>query len=395
MRFVFVALPALLLGLLAVDVVTMGIGSAYARSNPDLARKWRSDLPAAIVADAQRKGARGDAERARSLSLQAVAADPLNVAALRTLGLTFASSGDEARAEAVMTVASRLSRRDIPVQSWLVERKLAEGDYESALYHADALMRRSPAASRTIVPLLSSSASGPEGTRFLVARLAEGPPWRTRMLNELTLAAPETTRAVLLGLRSTPTPPTTSEVQPYLALLIGARRYSQAHEDWLLLSPSASKEIPYDGEFKGGRAAMPFNWSLPSSSGASAELTDAPDDLGARALLVSYDGFSQPPLPRQLMALAPGRYRLTGSAYTLTPEAHRRLRWRISCADSSALLGVTASEGAAAAWDSFEVWFEVPETECSAQWLALQPLAGERRAGVQIWYRNLAVNAAG
>lgn len=378
---------------LAIDVVTMGLSAAYVQANPDLARKWRHDSPSAMVGQANIRRSKGDAAGALKAARAAVVADPLSVAGLRTLGLFAASDGYADRADQIMSIAAKRSRRDVALQSWLIERRLAQGRYAEGVHHADALMRRAPTSSLTLVPMLAATVDDPSAASSLATSLAAMPPWRTRMLRELTMVSPLAAREVLVSLRSTASPPTAKEVQPYLGLLIGARQFAEAYSDWLILSPEADRGRPHDGGFRGTRAASPFNWSLPSSSGATSELTDAPDHPGSGSLLVSYDGFSAPPMPRQLLALPAGSYQLTGQAYAMIPEAHQRLRWRLSCADGGALLGTAGSAGAAGDWVDIETSFVVPREGCAAQWLALQPMAGERRANVQVWYRQLALHA--
>jgi hypothetical protein len=203
----------------------------------------------------------------------------------------------------------------------------------------------------------------------------------------LPAASNDNAGAVLKALRAGPAPPTAGEVAPYIRRLVEAGEYERAANDWAALSPASppAHEWPHDGAFAVGSDDTPFTWSVAQGAGASVDVETA-RNRGGRALRVEYDGFSLPQLPRQLLALPPGRYRLEWRQWLETGEVPR-LTWSVRCANDGRLLGQASGQDLNGKWSTASMTFETP-AGCAGQWLGLTPIPGERRETIIVWYQD-------
>jgi hypothetical protein len=384
---------------LAYLVVSAGVAGALANERPDIAtRLWPGPAGAGVVLGETRLRG-GDAKAALDIARWALSRDPLNVAALRVAGLAYETQGAAAPAENMLRFAGSRGWRDIPTRLWLVRRNIIEGRFADGVADADAILRQSDdaAASTVAVNVLVAAANDPPAVQPLADRLALRPAWRWSFLAQLAESPQDRTgaNAVLSALRSSRAPPTAGEVVPYLDRLVAQKRYGEALSRWRALAPAApgADALLRDGDFDGSPDGTPFTWSTSDAEGAVSTIERRPDDPRRSALRVEYDGFSLPPLPRQLMVLPPGGYRVTGKALTEIPAENAGLRWTVTCADSQRLLAHSEPLGAVGGEEAFALDV-LPTLDCPAQWLGLAAIPAERRDKMVIWFDDIRVQLA-
>ena len=305
-----------------------------------------------------------------AVSRSDLARDPLDPARTRNLGLALDRAGASADAARVMLFAGGRGRRDTPTEDWLLVRSLSEGRYDAAFQVADALLRRDiPDDKREkLFALLVAAARYDASRPALGERLALSPWWRLAFMRELAAKAePADARVVLARLSTTANPPTDLELAPYLDRLVDLGAYRAAAADWRAFA--RPRRDPDD--VNDLTAPAPFGWSPVFGGGASSGV-DGGD------LRVDYDGFATPRLPRRLIALAPGGYRL---AWRERIDGDARLVVEVRCAGSDTLLA-SARPVANAAYEPRTLDLDVPASGCEGQWLAIAPIAGERRSPV-------------
>jgi hypothetical protein len=380
-----VALGVAALGL-ALTMAAQGLAEHFAVARPDLAMTLAPGFADGTLAAADGALARNRTGAAIVLARRALRVEPLNAAALTILGLAFAKGGQQARADGALGAAGAMSWRVSEAQAWLLQRRLKEGRIDDALRHADALLRtgEDDRLQTRLFTLLNAAAALPAARGALVLRLGASPPWRQAFLAQLPASA---ATGVLDAMRAGPAPPTSIEFGPAIAALITAGDFQGGAAQWALLSPLArvTGGWPHDGSFQGGADGTDFTWSTPQGAGADADIETAPGPHGGRALRVEYDGYTLASFPRQLLVLAPGRYRLDWRQFTEAGEPNR-LAWTVRCAGDGRLLGMaTPGQGAPGGWNAATIAFETPPG-CPAQWLALTPAPGERRQSIVVWY---------
>lgn len=323
---------------------------------------------------------------------------PFQVRAVRILGLTEAERGNEASADELLTLAGNWSLRDDPSHSWLVERRLRQGNYRSALSHADTLVRRRAEMAPLIFNLFSTAAlHDPRAEQVLIERLAVSPPWARGYL------------------RSLYDKPETLQLLPRLAIQLEGSRgrlddveLGIMYRNWVaarripalavirqhINRPPATRQI-VDGDFSGREGVEPFAWALGVGPGVTAILTE--DDLRAdnQALRIEYNGRGSTILAEQLLLLKPGSYLLKGETRAES-EAVPRMEWAVVCFETDEIVGrhragvVRPDQG----WRSFTIRLDIPAANCTAQYLRLQPRPEVRRAFDVIWYDNLDISTS-
>lgn len=375
--------------------------------HPSAARRWEGSNSDALVALAEQRLAAGDGSQnpsaVRDLANEALLRNPLNEGALRVLGLAADAADDGRRADQLMSVAARRTRRDLSVETWLFDERFRQGRLEDALRHADAILRQKPDMLGILSPTLAEIARRDDLRRALIDVLNFGPPWRKDVLGALAQSAePAANEAVFIGLEHSTQPLQLAEMAPYLNRLVAAGQYDLAFLTWLRALPLAqSEQLPYvyNGDFDIPVTGLPFDWAITNVDGATTEVADSGDENRGPALHVAFWG-SRVNYHHvgKLLLLPPGGYRLTGLVKADDIENAHGLVWRIYCADhEDQTIGVTPTVVGNSDWTEFSADFEVPSEGCSAQWLRLEIAATvsiEQQISGTVWYDHLAIDRA-
>jgi hypothetical protein len=202
-----------------------------------------------------------------------------------------------------------------------------------------------------------------------------------------------------LNLRDTATPPSPPELRGYLDFLIRHTLYELAYYTWLQLLPTeqlGNAGLLFNGGFELAPSGLPFDWVISAGSGVTATIATRPDRDTERALFiefghgrVDFQGISQ------IIMLAPGTYKFQGK-YRGDIAGRRGLRWRITCAGTTAIpIGESPMVvGIASPWKEFEFSFSIPKAECRAQYVRLALDArspSEQFVSGSIWYDELRI----
>ena len=385
--------------LLAWRVLALGIADTTYGSNPEAALVWRPTQAAALAnaAAEQFNTAKSPAQIADAErdAVAALSNGPLEASAVRTLGLSAALTGHPDRAASLLSLAQRMTLRDVPTQLWLLDASVKRADYPATVMHADVLMRTTLEYSQ-VETLLIQLASDPRAVAPLVAHLYVNPDWRRSFLARLgaEVIGPDTPFMIFRGLMAGPTPATAEETEPYFMRLVAAGLYQPAYLRWqYLFSPQGQspRGPPYDGAFVGLPGPPPFNWRLSESDGI-AEFASRSDAAGDRGLHVAYNTSSSPEFAGQLLLLPPGDYVLGGRvAFDSAPEPSQ-LGWTVKCVNIDQPLAQARDGGETGQWLDFTHSFTVPASNCDAQWLTLDGRSGSEIAHLSAWYSNLKIS---
>jgi hypothetical protein len=330
----------------------------------------------------------GDANPGPQAALHRIREDPLDIAALRGLGLERERTGRTTEAEALLSFVGRRTWRDAPTQAWLLRRRLSQGRLEEAFETADSILRQDwlGATRPALFGMMTAAAGLVEARPSLEARLAAAPSWRTDFLQGLDAHGDAAGAVqVLVALAAGGTPPKPEEYTLLITRLVAGGDYKGAHEAWSVISRRVG--VAELGDFSGPSDQTPFTWSDAEGVGATSEAGSSPD---GSALRIDYDGFSTPRLPARLLVSPSGRWRLTWRE-TGDAEAPRRLYWRVRCAQSGQVLA--RSDTASPGGRDRQMAFEIPATGCGGQWLELIATPAERRDPVTASYESMKIAA--
>jgi hypothetical protein len=251
------------------------------------------------------------------------------------------------------------------------------------------------------MPILGNIAENKAASGELKQLLADNPPWRQNFIALLPLNVSDarTPLEFLLALKHTPTPPTPTDIQMYLGVLLDHKLYELAYYTWLqFLAPSELSKIGrlFNGNFEVPPSGSPFDWSLTQGPGVTLKIASRPDKEGDHALYIKFVGQRLDKFDvRQLVWLGPGTYRFQGQE-KVDVVSQRGLRWHVSCADQAATeVGASSViSGRTSVWSDFAFSFVVPDTGCPAQYIWLNfdaRWASEQFISGTVWFDDLEI----
>lgn len=318
-----------------------------------------------------------DLPRIRAWAESAAMNAPLSARALRILGQAASIGNDDRDAAKYMAAAARLSLHESIAVYWMMRESAATGDYEKAVFYADALLRTNPDMIADVEPLLVHFAEQKASNGVIKAMLKTNPPWRSDFLKALPryVSDARTPLDLLLALRTGPMPPAPDEIDSYLRFLIGHKFYELAYYTWLQFLPAArlrTAGLLFNGNFDVAPSGSPFDWAIRQGSGVSVDIVPTSGNYG-HALQVDFlYGRVDYHSVRELVLLAPGNYRFSAQ-YDGRLVGPRGLKWRVVCAaDVQTLLGESPMiMGSKAAWQDVDFTFTVPAAGCPVQYVRL------------------------
>lgn len=280
--------------------------------------------------------------------------------------------GDLTQARRLLEEARRRAPRSRSARLYLLEVYLRGRQLDAATGEMSALVRLIPESGRVLVPLLAQSLADPAMADAAREVLNRDPALRHQVAGQLVTANVPAATVVAIGGNA---PSTAPEVKQWraalLARLIAAGDVRGAQAYWSQFNRRALQGGGVrDPEFQDGDALLPFAWRLHASGDGVAE----PDRRGG--LAIEFYGRGNVVLAEQLLALAPGRYRLSFSAEGAPVNGVEPISWNISCVGRGGQLLTVGLSGIRSAGTSFEREFSVPQG-CSGQWLRLSGQAGE------------------
>jgi hypothetical protein len=308
----------------------------------------------------------------RSIDLAAVRAwaeaalvrDPLNARALRILGQAADAGGNNADVLKFMAAATKLSLHESIAVYWMMRKRAEGGDYKTAIFYADALLRTNPGLAPFVVPLLAHFAEQPASKELINQTLQSNPPWRNAFFEYLPsgISDARTPLDLLLALRTSSAPPNAKEIDDYLSIL-----------QFLPPDELRGAGLLFNGDFEIHPSGSPFDWALKQGSGVTVDIVSKPDKAEGHALLIEFlFGRVDYHSVSELVLLAPGTYRFDGQ-YKGKIAGPRGLKWRMVCAgDAETRIGESPMiSGVTSAWKDVQFVFTVPAADCRAQYVRL------------------------
>ncbi|WP_290885945.1 hypothetical protein [Arenimonas sp.] len=400
-RRLLLALATGVLIVLGARALTNSVADHYAISDPARALGWRSDHPEALYRQALRLADDpAQAEAAADHARRALRANPLDGRSYRVLGTLADAAGNRDEAAKLFRIAAERTPRDQLSQAWLLDHHLAQGDLAAAMQNVDLLLRVNPSLLPGLEPMLLSLAADPAAQEPLAARLGTAPPWRAGLLQQVASKAPDAQAVAPLfeRLRQAPGGLAPGELAAWLDRLGREGQWGQAYLVWVSQLPPgrlAGLGNVFNGGFEWEPGQGGFDWRFGRVAGARIDRLPVEGAVDRLALRVAFEDRRVPfAHVRQLLALGPGRYTLSGRARPDNLRTDRGLVWTVTCASGGQPLGETAPLRGSGPWRDFEADFEVPAEGCGGQWLVLRlpaRIPAEQRIGGRVWFDALKI----
>ena len=216
---------------------------------------------------------------------------PLSATLLSFLAIRSDKDSNTAKADQIMLLADRVTRRDTIAQLWLIERAVTNGDVMSAIRHYNAAMSVKPQLATTLIPIIASAISSPEVRSAIRPYIAQRAIWGPALVEKVSedasaqdigafailiaqnLSSPEYTRA-----RSAIIVALAVNGKADLALSLASRMIPDS-------TPSAFRKLAMSASTVDPRMGS-LSWTMPQSDLVSSSL----DDLGVLSAEVRPNG---------------------------------------------------------------------------------------------------------
>lgn len=373
-----VTFAALLLAL-GVEIVRFAIGDLLNSIDPALAVVVDPTQTEARVAESRRlmDSNVSKVDEAAAGARDALSHNPLSPEALTLLGRASEQIGEKDRTSRLMTLATRINRRDLGSQLWLLNQELRGAQVNAALGRIDVLLRgQLDPVIEQLAPALPPILLQEPYRLGYVKLLRTNPPWRPVWFVDLLRRAedPSALNYLFAELQAEDPGPTEQELTVFLNRLIEAGMFDEAHDAWLRTLPLERGEeasLLYNSQFHYQLTNLPFDWVIAPVPHAAIQVDS---ESGRRVLNVEFPGgrvkFEN---VSHLLNLAPGVYRFEGRERSQDVQNEIGLRWRISCiGDTSDTLGTTDFINGETPWREFDMDFVVPRDRCFYQNLVLE-----------------------
>lgn len=318
---------------------------------------------------------------------QVLGRNPGEVAALLMLARGLEAEGDEAGASRAYRVALGLAPLEIGTLSLAADHFLRRGDPQG-IELLGRLAAHYPESREAVFPVLVQAMASGRYREALDALFRDDAPWVGAFVADSCARGVDL--AVLMPAllrRSAARQGAADEAACAIDRLKAAGRWQEAYQLWLNTLPRERlREVGFvfNGGFEFATTGRGFDWILQSrperEAGHAAQAFQVPGATGKRALRISYNGRRQGGVPvRQFLALAPGRYELTGLGRPEGIKAARGIHWTLRCVESGKPLGVIASSErflGSSEWRRFAMEWLVEE-DCRGQVLQLEPVGDD------------------
>jgi hypothetical protein len=346
----------------------------------------------------------GEAPDDRASVVTALRANPAQVAALLVLARGFEREGRPADAAKAYDAAYRLAPLDREVLRAASAAFLREGKVDEALALMDRLVEHYPEDSALAFPVMAEILAGGGHADAWNRIMARDPAWAGAFL--ASSCAKGADPSILMPLFMSRV--AAAKVQPEeTACLVDrlrrANRWDEAYQVWLNSLPRerlSEVGAVFNGSFEFAPSGLGFDWiatRLPEREvGHAVEIARSTGVAGKRALKVSYNGKRQGGVPiLQYMALAPGRYEVSGLARPDAMRVGRGVQWTVRCAaegSAGAILAQSERFTGSSEWRRFAFDVVVPAA-CPGEVLQLEPAGPDESAAYitgAAWFDDLA-----
>lgn len=351
-------------------------------SSPDLALRFapnhaESLARLAVTRQSGADGRRLDLQGAQEAALAALRRDPLVPSAWRVLSTSVLR--DPAQVEQRLEFAETLSRRDIPTQLALIEHTSLKGDVAATLRRYDTVMRVSPAYDQIMFPALTNALNNPIVLRAVAKRLPEAP-WRRRFFSYLVEGgANYSQQATVFQALATQGRLLDSDIVALQASRAAAEgQFDAALALYRLVNPAGAAMLLRNPDFSQQNSVAPFDWELEAGGFVNVGVTGLGEDTRLEMASVRGDGGQA---ARQLLQLAPGRYRISARIGPIEGYDEVSVSIALACTNGLEISGFELKADRA---QDLGGAFRVPGG-CPAQWLAIRMGQDSNAGRIAAW----------
>lgn len=312
----------------------------------------------------------------------------LNAQALRIFGYAMGVQNNPSAEARAMTLASRVSRRDVLSELWLIEDQVRRGNVKGALERYNIALQTSAVAHKLLFARLSAALEDAEIRHAFASLIREKPVWLPAFVSAAIngqddLEYLERAIAEAGGL------PDTAELKALEPLLLqklaatgrfaAARRFFatiDGAKPAILSQPGLTIDT-VDPKY------VPFTWEPGADPLVSAVFEPAGTDRAVVRVSTAFGGHGR--ALRRLLLLAPGAYQFNLRQQLVQASSNTVYQWSITCGSETKPLQT---------WNGTSADLVIPET-CGAQTIELSVSGVESQSGAEIVISDLSMRPIG
>lgn len=324
----------------------------------------------------------GRTAEAQTLARTALSRDPISVVALRTLALVADEEGRTPQARQLIARTQQLSRRDQPTQLWLISHYLEATEFDAAIRNFDIALRTSRRSWDRLLPLLAAATADSRILPPLGRQLDEESDWKIGLFQTLATHGPRADHVVALlqGRLDPAEPQQRLVIERLLRRLVQEREFQLAWQLHRAVSPESwtGRDLVRNGGFEAAPRFAPFDWTMAMEADLAALPQDRPDAAPGKALGLIAHNNRAGEAARQLLRLAPGRYRLEAEMGAVPDNPFERPVLNVTCAEvpDAAPLAMLRPEASGEAPQRVGGPIVVP-AQCGWLWLSIRINGGD------------------
>lgn len=335
----------------------------------------------------QRAGEVPSADTLAETGRKALRSAPLSAGAVRLLAVSEQLRGHAARAEQLLLLSARISRRDLGTQLALIELMVQKNDIPSALDHYNIALTTAKDAEAILFPILANAIEDPVIADAFVAQVRAGRSWVGAFLSYAIRAGGHspTVASILATSGAAPRIDPNENIKSLLLTGLGAeRRFDILRQTYLGMRGAKAGLLTTAGfDAESTRASWtPVSWQLTGAAPLSIGFQKRDASSDAMDLHVLLDSGSQLIAARKLLYLRPGPYRLGGKLESQSWPAGADVRWALKCAltpeEPTLWMGIFDNNGRMTAPGPAQV-----PAQCPVQFLDLIVMAPEGQSQLE------------
>ncbi len=333
-------------------------------------------------------------ERVKKMALKALEQQAANPKALRILGFYADSQNDPATARKLISLSSKLSRREPGAQLWLIESTAQDGTVAQTLRHYDILLRTKPDSSAILYPQLLSAIDNAEIRTAMRPYMKSDKSWVVSFLNSAINDSKNLPALISLIVESGGLPKSElaiGQAKGLLGRLAAEKQFDEAHRLFRSIPGAKTTQLTnpaFNASDADGRFGV-MGWNLIDQvDGGSAFST--PSKSAGPVLSLYINASTTRMLASKLLYLQSGNYRFTAQLASIDRAKGGSLKWHIRCPTSENTPIIWSVEMDKAQLASA---FAVP-ANCPVQYLELTASGGSGQNGLEATIKNVGISVA-
>ncbi len=389
----------LLLGGAALSLVLLlsSLSAATQISNPNVSLGFDSNnaVAKAALADQMFVASRGRRSNWVDLAKQSLRDEPINTRAVRLLYSAQQLDKKKASANALLSLADRITRRDVLTQILLIEANVEKDNIGETLKHYDTALTTSIEARDILFPILAEAMSDQSILTQLAVLFKNERPWRMGFLYHAGFKPERLDQTLWLLNRVGPLPKdaySRAFERQMLTQLTTLRRYPEARNFFKNMQDAPQSlltSLSFENSIRHADL-RPMAWDLNVSGNADVQLLTGGAEGEHPQMSAHVWSGPTSTLARKLAYLLPGRYVIQIKTKVDGLAKGGMVQWTASCArrEPSNQIGEVASADNHEGWSTTNLQFSVTP-DCQAVELAFLANAGDSQNGADILVRDV------